>query len=149
VVASPTSRIAASRNAGGRPEGYGQDVALRSLIVDDSASFLKAAKGLLERGGVQVVAATSTGDDALDAARRVRPDVALVDIFLGDESGFDLACRLTEEPGLDHLAVILISTYAESDLRDLIDASPAIGFISKSELSEAAILDILGRRNGA
>jgi CheY-like chemotaxis protein len=121
-------------------------VALRSLIVDDSASFLKAARGRLESGGVQVVAASSSGDDALDAARRMRPEVALVDVFLGDESGFDLARRLTQEPGLDDLAVILISTYAESDLRDLIHASPAIGFISKSELSEAAILDVLDRR---
>jgi CheY-like chemotaxis protein len=133
----------------GTPEAYGQDVAVRSIIVDDNPGFLEAARGLLERGDVQVVATTPTGDEAVDAARRLRPDVVLVDVFLGDESGFEVARRLTEEPGLDHLAVILISTYAESDLADLIAASPAIGFVSKSKLSEAAILDILDRRNGA
>lgn len=129
-------------------EAYVHCVAVRSLIVDDNASFLEAVTGLLERGGVRVVAATSTSEEAIDAARRLQPDLALIDIFLGEESGFDLARRLTELPGLDQLAVILISTYAEGDFADLIAASPAIGFLSKSELSEEAILEILGRRDG-
>lgn len=132
----------------GEAGAYVQCVAVDSLIVDDNASFLDAARGLLEKGGVRVVATTSTSEGALDAATRLRPDVALVDIFLGEESGFDLARRLTELPGMDQLAVILISTYGEGDFADLIAASPAIGFLSKSELSESAILEILGRRDG-
>jgi len=130
-----------------RVGAYVHFVAVHSLIVDDNASFLDAARGLLEKGGVRVVATTSTSEQALHAATRLRPDLALVDIFLGEESGFDLARRLTELPGLDQLAVILISTYAEGDFADLIAASPAIGFLSKSELSESAILEILGRRD--
>ena len=132
----------------GRAGAYVESVAVRSLIVDDNASFLEAVSGLLGRGEVRIVAAASTSEEALDAATRLQPDVALVDIFLGDESGFDVARRLTELPGLDRLAVILISTYAEGDFADLIAASPAVGFLSKSELSESAILEILGRRDG-
>jgi hypothetical protein len=40
--------------------------------------------------------------------------------------------------------VVLISARAEQDMRDLIDASPAIGFVSKSRLSAQAIVELLG-----
>ena len=65
----------------------------------------------------------------------------LVDIFLGEESGFELARHLAEDgrgQG-DAATVILISTHAEADLADLIAASPAAGFLPKAELSAKAI----------
>ena len=119
---------------------------LRCLLVDDNAGFLKAARGLLHGNGVDVVGVASSSEEAVDGARRLRPDVALVDIALGEESGFDLARRLTDAPGLERLRVILISTYAEGDFTDLIAASAAVGFLSKSELSASAIVEILERR---
>jgi CheY-like chemotaxis protein len=67
-------------------------------------------------------------------------------MVLGDESGLDVARGLTEAPGLEELPVILISTYEERDFADLIAASSAVGFLSKSELSESAVLQILDRR---
>ena len=64
----------------------------------------------------------------------------MVDIGLGEESGFDLA-RDGQGAGAD---VILIFTAAEADYRDLIDDSPAAGFLAKSELSVRGISQILG-----
>ncbi len=64
---------------------------LRCVIVDDSARFLEAARALLEREGVDVVGVASTIAEALRLVDEVRPDVTLVDIDLGAESGFDLA----------------------------------------------------------
>ena len=119
-------------------------MALRSLIVDDNSHFLQAARDLLEREGIEVVAVASTGDAAVDLTERLRPDVALVDIDLGAESGFTLARRLAGEPGTQASRVILISTYAERDFAELIVQSPAVGFLSKSDLSGAAIRDLLG-----
>jgi two-component system, NarL family, nitrate/nitrite response regulator NarL len=116
-------------------------MALRLLIVDDSDHFLAAAQGLLEREGLDVVAIASTSAEAVESARELRPDVTLVDIDLGNESGFDLARELTE--AADPARVVLISAYPEADLRDLIDASPAVGFLSKSRLSARAIHDLL------
>src|SRR5262245_29105835 len=116
-------------------------MALRLLIVDDNDHFLAAARGLLEREGLDVVALASTSAEAVRSARQVRPDVTLVDIDLGDESGFDLVRQLTGSA--DSGRVVLISAYPESDLRDLIDASPAVGFLSKSRLSARAIHDLL------
>ena len=110
---------------------------IRALIVDDNESFLEAARFLLEREGMIVAGVASTGAEALSRFEASRPDVVLVDIFLGEESGLDLARRLVEED-LD-ATVILISTHREADLGELVAASPAAGFLSKAELSESAI----------
>lgn len=116
---------------------------MRCLIVDDSPRFLDAARGLLERQGITVVGVASTSAEALRRAEELRPDVTLVDIDLGGESGFELARRLRWEAGVARSRVILISTHAEQDYADLVAASPAVGFLSKSVLSAGAIRDIL------
>ncbi|WP_327119541.1 response regulator transcription factor [Nocardia sp. NBC_01730] len=109
---------------------------LRCLIIDDSPNFFAAARGLLEQQGVTVVGVAATGAEALRRVAQLRPDVALVDVNLGAESGFAVAERLT-------VPVILISTHSEQDFAELIAESPAVGFLSKSALSSAAIDDLL------
>jgi DNA-binding NarL/FixJ family response regulator len=117
----------------------------RCLIVDDNPGYLSEARHLLQRQGVSVVRVASNGGDAMALAASDRPDVALVDIDLGAESGLDVARALamSDEP----VAVILISAYAEKDLRELLDDSPAVGFLPKSVVSRAAIDDLLGDRH--
>jgi CheY-like chemotaxis protein len=117
---------------------------LRCLIVDDSWHFLNAARGLLERQGVVVVGVASTGAEAVRRVEELRPDVTLVDIDLGGESGFEVARRLQHDSNGTPGPVIMISTHAEQDYADLIAASPAIGFLPKSALSADAIRDLLG-----
>jgi two-component system, NarL family, nitrate/nitrite response regulator NarL len=70
---------------------------IRCLIVDDSRAFLDAASVLLEREGLRIVGVASTGREALREAETLRPDVVLLDISLGDESGFNVARRLVED----------------------------------------------------
>jgi DNA-binding NarL/FixJ family response regulator len=119
-------------------------VAVRCLIVDDNREFLDAARDLLRRERVDVVGVASSAAEAVRLAAELRPDVALVDIYLGREDGFDLARRLAAGADGHRPAVILISTYAEKDLADIIAASAAAGFLSKSELSGAALHAVLG-----
>jgi DNA-binding NarL/FixJ family response regulator len=115
----------------------------RCLIVDDNAPFLEAAARLLEREGMPVVGAASTITDALWQVAALHPDVVLVDIRLGRESGFDLARQLAEtDPGAR--AVILISTHTEADFADLIEGAPVAGFLAKSALSADAIRQLAG-----
>jgi CheY-like chemotaxis protein len=122
------------------------EIMLRCLIVDDSPRFLDAARGLLQRQGITVVGVASTGVEALQQAERLRPDVILVDIDLGGQSGFEVVRRLRRVANLARSRVILISTHAELDFADLIAASPAVGFLAKSALSAGAIRDLLGSR---
>jgi DNA-binding NarL/FixJ family response regulator len=117
------------------------------LIVDDNRSFLEAARNLLEREGLSVLGVASTIAEALLRAEQLRPDVALVDISLAEESGFVLARRLSEHGGSAGPRVILISTHAEADFADLIAESPAAGFLPKSRLSADAIRGILDGRS--
>jgi DNA-binding NarL/FixJ family response regulator len=117
---------------------------VRCLIVDDSRRFLDAARGLLERQGLTVVGEASTGAEALRLAAKLRPDVTLVDIDLGGESGFEVARQLSRQAATTASRMILISTHAEEDYAELIAASPAIGFLSKAELSAGAIHALLG-----
>jgi DNA-binding NarL/FixJ family response regulator len=118
----------------------------RCLIVDDNASFLEAAATLLEREGLDVVGTAANIDVALRQVEELRPDVVLVDISLGSESGFDLARRLAEADG--DMTVIIISTRAEADVADLIAETPAAGFVPKAELSAPAILKLATARRG-
>jgi DNA-binding NarL/FixJ family response regulator len=117
---------------------------LRCLIVDDSPHFLEAARVLLERQGIMVVGVASNGAEALRLADELRPDVTLLDVDLGRESGLELARRLHRAAGPARSAVILISTHAEHDYAELIAASPAVGFLAKNALSAVAIQNLLG-----
>jgi CheY-like chemotaxis protein len=120
-------------------------VSIRCLLVDDSDAFLKAASDLLQREGVTVLGVAATSAEALRQARALRPDVILVDIGLGSESGFDLAQLLAQDAQAGRAEVILISARAETDYAELIAESPAAGFLVKPELSAQAISRILGR----
>lgn len=110
---------------------------MRCLIVDDSAQFRAAASAMLERAGITVDVA-SDGAEAVRCYQAHPPDVTLVDVDLGVESGFDIAEQLhrIEPPGAP---VILISTHDEQDLADMIAASCAVGFLPKIALSPDAI----------
>ena len=114
---------------------------LRCVIVDDSPALLRAASDLLEGQGIAVAGVAATGDEALCLLERLEPDVMLVDIDLGRESGFELARRLAQAGARS----VLISTHEEADFADLIAASPAIGFLPKSDLSATAIQRLLAR----
>jgi DNA-binding NarL/FixJ family response regulator len=113
---------------------------LRILIVDDSPHFLNAARAALEQDGITVVGVASAITEAIQLAGELHPDGILVDVDLGDESGLDLA---REFAAWGAAPVILISSYPESELADLIAASPAVGFVSKSELSASAVSNLI------
>jgi CheY-like chemotaxis protein len=117
-------------------------MSLRAVIVDDSAEFLRVARSMLEREGITVVDSAQTGAEALRSAQEHDPDVVLLDVGLGEESGFDVAERLSQASGA-RVRVILISAGSEQDLREFIDASPAIGFVPKALLSADTITDLL------
>jgi CheY-like chemotaxis protein len=134
--------LPASGNARARERWDAFVMSRRCLIVDDNSVYLSEARALLQRQGMNIVGVASNSGDALAIAASDRLDVALVDVDLGAESGLDVAHALamSNEP----VPVILISAYAEKDLRELLEDSPAVGFLAKSVVSRAAIDNLLG-----
>jgi DNA-binding NarL/FixJ family response regulator len=121
-------------------------VPLTCLIVDDSPQVLEAARLLLDGDAVTVVGVATTSGEALEIASELRPDVALVDVDLGPESGLDAVARLAALPGGGPL-VILISAESGTELAELVSASGVLGFVSKTELS-AETIEQLVRHGG-
>jgi two-component system, NarL family, nitrate/nitrite response regulator NarL len=117
---------------------------LRSLIVDDSEAFLASARRLLESQGVEIVGTATSGAQALDLAAALSPDLALVDVELGEEDGVALAGELRARSPATR--IVLISTYGSDEMQDLIATSAAVGFLPKSRLSGDAVRALL---NGA
>jgi DNA-binding NarL/FixJ family response regulator len=116
-------------------------VQIRCLLVDDNEAFLASATRLLRSEDFDVAGTATTAADAVHLALELKPDVAVVDVELGGASGFDVARALAgHQPPVP---TIMISMYPEADLSDLISESPALGFLSKSELSAAAIRRLL------
>jgi DNA-binding NarL/FixJ family response regulator len=112
------------------------------LIVDDHAAFRESAAALLEAEGFAVVGEAADGGAAIAEAERLRPEVVLLDIQLPDTDGFALAERLSAVP--DPPRVVLVSSREASSYGPRLEATPARGFISKRELSGAALAALVG-----
>jgi two-component system nitrate/nitrite response regulator NarL len=120
-------------------------MALRVLIVDDHAPFRALARMLLVADGFDVVGEAGDGAEALRTARRLGPDVVLLDVQLPGTDGFGVAEALAGEPAAP--VVVLVSSRSRTDYGRRVDDSVAQGFIAKAELSGAALRLVLdGRR---
>ncbi len=117
------------------------------LIVDDHAPFRSAVRVLLEQGGFRVVGEVGDGDGALDAVRRLRPDVVLLDIQLPGADGFAVCERILDVSGDPHAAppvVVLTSGRPLSTFRRRLALSQASGFIAKTDLTAIGLFLLVG-----
>ena len=103
---------------------------IRILIADDHEVVRIGLAALLDgQPGLSVVAQAASGDEAVDLARRHRPDVAVMDIRMPNGSGIDACRAITSE--LPEVPVIMLTSHADSDaLFDAIDAG-ASGYVLK------------------
>jgi two-component system nitrate/nitrite response regulator NarL len=117
-------------------------VTLTCLIIDDSEEFLDSATRLLTSQGMTIVGYASSSEDALRIVGTLTPDIALVDVELGDQDGIALAKRLSTE--VPATAIILISIRERDELAELMTGSGAAGFLRKDALDATAIADLTG-----
>lgn len=117
----------------------------RCLIVDDSPQFAAVAARLLEAAGIDVLGVAGNCRDALLLTERLQPDVVLIDVELGPECGTEVARLLSARTGNVTPAVILMSARSRDDLGPLIEDTPAVGFLTKHELSGPAVERLLTR----
>jgi CheY-like chemotaxis protein len=112
------------------------------LIVDDYEPFRISVRQLLESDGFVVVGEAADGASAITAAKELGPQIVLLDVQLPDIDGFEVARRMGAYQGGP--AIILTSIREASDYRTRLPATPAHGFIAKTELSGARIAALLG-----
>jgi two-component system alkaline phosphatase synthesis response regulator PhoP len=95
----------------------------RVLVADDEPHLLRLVKFRLEREGYDVLIATD-GDEALELARRERPDLCVLDVMMPKRSGFDVLRELRADPECAGMKVIMLTARAHD--RD-VDAGFALG----------------------
>jgi DNA-binding NarL/FixJ family response regulator len=122
------------------------DPKIRVLIVDDHELVRAGLRTLLQaEPDLEVVAEAGTGSQALAHARRLRPDVILLDARLPDMSGPDVCRELCEE--LPDVSVAILTTFSDDELvRECVRAG-ARGYLLKeiARLDLAASLRALAR----
>ena len=111
------------------------------LIVDDHAGFRGSARALLEADGFDVLGEAADGQSAMQEARRLRPQVVVLDVQLPGMDGFAVAESLAAEPSAP--AVVLISSRGRGAYRTRLESTPARGFITKAEFSGECLSSLL------
>ena len=111
------------------------------LIIDDHEPFRARARALLQDDGFEVVGEAADGEAAIEAARRLAPQVVLLDVRLPGIDGFEVAERLAAGPDPPH--VVLISSRGASTYRHRLQDSSVRGFIAKAELSGERLSSLL------
>lgn len=102
---------------------------MKVLLIDDHTLFRLGLKGLLERSGIEVAGAASTGQEGLQKALELSPDVILLDMRMPDMDGLDVLGRLREQ-GVDVPITILTTSDEERDLVECLRAG-AQGYLLK------------------
>jgi CheY-like chemotaxis protein len=126
-------------------DGILTPMAQRTLIVDDNPMFQAAAKSLLHGAEFAIVDVVANSADALERVKHGDLDLVLLDIDLGEENGFVLAREISECLDGGAPKIVMISAHPGDDFADMIAASPAVGFLPKSELSRASLTALLQR----
>lgn len=118
---------------------------MRVLVVDDQAPFRRAAQAvLMMTDGFDTIGESESGEDAVEAAGRLHPDLILMDINLGGINGIE-ATRQIMAANPD-IFVVLLSTYNADDLPADARDSGAIAYVHKEEFAPNLLEDIWANR---
>ena len=111
------------------------------VLVDDHPSFRRSARRLLEAAGYEVLGEGANGADAIALTRALDPDVVLLDVLLPDCTAFDVVDDVVTASGRPWL--VLISSRSESEFAGRLAACAADAFITKSDLSEERLAQVI------
>jgi two-component system cell cycle response regulator DivK len=118
----------------------------RILLVEDNENNRYLAKFLLDREGLMVNTAEN-GYQAIEMARMEKPDLIVMDIQMPEMDGYETATRLKGDPGLSHIPIVGVSSYAMPGDRDKAIRSGFAGYIEKPVNPETFGRDIMSYLN--
>jgi len=119
-----------------------QTAAVRVLIVDDQASFRRAARNVVElTDGFAVAGEASSGEQAVEAARMLRPDLVLMDVRLPGIDGLEASRRILRELANHRQPVIVLlsADYSEAEPSWLAECG-ATAYVPKSDFGSEPLL---------
>jgi two-component system alkaline phosphatase synthesis response regulator PhoP len=103
---------------------------IKILAVDDESALTDLIYFHLARAGHTVTTAAN-GWDAIEAVKRERPDIILLDLMLPDLDGFGVCEILRRDPRTATIPIIIVSAWSSSDSRNLGLELGALDYITK------------------
>jgi CheY-like chemotaxis protein len=100
------------------------------LYIEDNEQNLYLVKFILERNGYEVSSAVD-GQEGIEAAARIRPDLILLDIQLPRMDGYSVARALRRHPDLSAVPIVAVTSYAMAGDRDKALDAGCTGYIEK------------------
>ncbi|MBI4955316.1 MAG: response regulator transcription factor [Myxococcales bacterium] len=118
---------------------------MKVLLADDHAILRHGLRAILERAGVEVVGEAANGRDVLAVARRLRPDVVVMDISMPELNGIDATRQLVAE--MPHVKVLGLSMHCDRRYVLAMFHAGAAGYLLKDSASDELITAVqaLGR----
>src|SRR4051812_14349516 len=114
------------------------------LVVEDMESVVKLLRMLLEREGFEVTVAQD-GLEALEAVRRDKPDLVLLDLILPGLDGLEVCRRIRHDPITAHLPIIILSGKEEETDKVIGLEIGADDYITKPFQANELIARVKGR----
>jgi DNA-binding NarL/FixJ family response regulator len=127
-------------------------VAVRVLIVDDQASFRRAARNVVElTEGFDLAGEVSSGEDSVEAARSMRPDLVLMDVRLPRIDGLEACRRILDgnAVGGSPPVIILVSADEPAEPSEWLDRCGAAAYVAKSEFGSERLMAVWTSATGS
>ncbi|HEX7619754.1 MAG TPA: response regulator [Anaerolineales bacterium] len=112
---------------------------IKVLLADDDFTMVALLKTLLGMEGYQVATLLDKTGNIMENIRREKPDVLIIDIFLGTRNGMDVVRKIREDPDMKDLKIVMVSGI---DKTEECLAAGADAFLLKPYMPEA-LFDLL------
>lgn len=122
----------------------------RILLIEDESNIAESLSFLLERAGFDLMH-SETGEDALNQAKTISPDVIVLDLMLPTLSGFDILKELRADPQTRAVPVLMLTAKGQADDRRIATELGVDGFMTKPFSNTAvvdAVIDLSSARSG-
>ena len=126
-------------------------LAIDILIAEDEPSILESLDFILRRAGWSISSVTD-GDAVLDAVRRLRPRLVVLDVMLPKRSGFDVLKQIRANAELKAMPVLILTAKGQQQDRRTAEELGADGFVTKPYANAevvGAVRLLLGENGGA